>query len=201
MNVVILLNGEPHRGEISAADARVICCDGAYGWAQGKVKIDELIGDFDSLAELPEGVNVARYPAEKDMTDGELAIERALALGATHIEIYGGGGGREDHFLGNVHLLYKAHKMGVKAVMFTNRSHMFISDGACALCCKSGTTVSIVPFGGEVHIMESRGLKYPLPEAFVYGSTRGISNVVLGDGASFRCEGAVLVVVNNLEVE
>ena len=59
-----------------------------------------------------------------------------------------------------------------------------------------GKTVSIVPFGGEVHIMESGGWYYPLPEKFVYGSTLGISNVVTSDEAFFRAKGCVLVFVD-----
>ena len=41
-----------------------------------------------------------------------IALSRALAAGATEIFIYGGGGKREDHFLGNLHLLYAAFKAG-----------------------------------------------------------------------------------------
>ena len=61
---------------------------------------------------------------------------------------------------------------------------------------KKGRTLSIVPFGGSVHIMESGGLYYPLPETFVYGSTRGISNVVTADRAHFTVEGVVLVFID-----
>ena len=44
MKAIILLNGEPYRGEIDAASARVWCCDGAYDWAKGRVRIDENLG-------------------------------------------------------------------------------------------------------------------------------------------------------------
>lgn len=198
MKVVILLNGEPHRGPIDAEGAFVICCDGAYSWAKDKVKIDELIGDFDSLTEVPEGVDVTRFPAEKDMTDGELAVCRALDMGATFLAIYGGGGLREDHFLGNLHLLYKAHKAGATAVLFTNYSHIFLSEHECRLCYERGTTVSVIPFGGDAHILYSSGLKYPMEDLWLrYGSSRGISNVIEdGEEATFFSEGSVLVVVN-----
>ena len=48
MKAIILLNGEPYRGEI-AEGAYVYCCDGAYKWAKDKVRIDENLGDYDSL--------------------------------------------------------------------------------------------------------------------------------------------------------
>ena len=118
------------------------------------------------------------------------------AAGADEIEFYGGGGGREDHFLGNLHLLYAALKKGVRAAMVTNYARIFAAEGEVVVTGRKGSTLSIVPFGGNVHIMENSGFYYPLPEAFVYGSTRGISNVVTADTARFTVEGTVLVFID-----
>ena len=41
MKGVLLLNGQPYAGEIDADNAYVVCCDGAYAWARGRVRIDE----------------------------------------------------------------------------------------------------------------------------------------------------------------
>lgn len=193
---VILLNGEPYRGEIAAEGARVYCCDGAYEWAKGRVRIDENLGDYDSLPYLPDPPPAEVYPAEKNYTDGELALLRAVKDGAAHILFYGGGGGREDHFLGNLHLLYAACKRGVRAEMITNYARIFAAEGRTELVGLRGKTVSLVPFGGTAHILESGGFHYPLPERFVYGSTLGISNVVSGDRAYFDVRGVVLVFVD-----
>ena len=196
MRAVVLLNGEPYRGTIAAEDALVLCCDGAYAWARGRVRIDVNLGDYDSLPYMPDPLPAEIYPSEKNYTDGELALVRAIAAGADEIEFYGGGGGREDHFLGNLHLLFAACRQGVRAVMVTNHARIFAADGFAELCGIRGKTVSIVPFGGEVHILESGGFYYPLPEKFVYGSTRGISNVVMEDRAFFRAQGTALVFVD-----
>ena len=196
MKAIILLNGEPYRGGIDASDARVWCCDGAYDWAKGRVRIDENLGDYDSLGYTPDPPPAEVYPSEKNYTDGELALMRAVAAGADEIEFYGGVGGREDHFLGNLHLLYAALKRGVRACMVTNYARIFAAEGEVVIEGKKGRTLSIVPFGGSVHIMESGGLYYPLPETFVYGSTRGISNVVTADRAHFTVEGVVLVFID-----
>lgn len=195
---VILLNGEPYRGEIDARGARVYCCDGAYDWAKDRVRIDENLGDFDSLSYQPVPPPERIYPAEKDMTDGELALFRAIRAGAKQITFYGGGGKREDHFLGNLHLLYAACEHGVQAETVTNYARIFpcSAQGSCVLNGCKGKTVSVIPFGGEAHILDSSGFYYPLPERFVYGSTRGISNVVTEDCARFRLKsGRVLVAV------
>lgn len=194
---ILLLNGEPYEGEIDAENAKVYCCDGAYRWAQGKVRIDENVGDFDSLDVPPIPVPKEIYPAEKNMTDGEIALFRAIEEGAKEITIYGGGGKREDHFLGNVALLYAAHARGVKAEMITAHSRIFVAEGDTPLNGLNGKTVSLFPFFGEAHIIESRGLKYPLsPLTLPLGSTRGISNVVIKNEAGFVSENAVLVLIN-----
>lgn len=198
MRAIVLLNGEPYRGAIEDGGALVLCCDGAYDWAKGRVHIDVNLGDYDSLSYVPDPPPAQVYPSEKNFTDGELALQRAMAAGADVIEFYGGGGGREDHFLGNLHLLYAACRRGVRAVMVTNYARIFAAEGSVELCSLRGKTVSIVPFGGPAHILESGGLYYPLPDTFVYGSTRGISNVITAERAYFKTEGVVLVFVDEL---
>ncbi len=198
MRAIILLNGEPYAGKIDAEGARVYCCDGAYRWAHGRVRIDENLGDFDSLASMPDPPPREIYPAEKDMTDGEIALGRAISDGARHIIFYGGGGGREDHFLGNLHLLYAAFRRGVFAEMVTNYARIFVGEGLIPLAgVRPGRTISLLPFGADACVHESGGLKYPLCDLPLrYGSTRGISNVVQGENAFVRSEGALLVLID-----
>lgn len=200
MKAVILLNGEPHTGEIAEKDAYVICCDGAYTWAKGRVKIDENLGDFDSLHETPTPAPQTRFPIEKDETDGELAVDRALSLGCDGVVLYGGGGRREDHFLGNLHLLYKAMAGGMhSAVMKLNAADIsLVPKGEHEFSCRKGQTVSLLPFGGDAHIMKMRGLKYVSDDVWLrYGSTRGVSNLTADEKFCFSVEeGHVLVIIN-----
>lgn len=203
--VIILLNGEPYAGEIDPQGRYVICCDGAYGWAKGRVKIDETLGDFDSLGYLPDPPPEKIYPSEKDETDGELAIDRAAELGAVSVTIYGGGGGREDHFLGNLHLLLKALRAGAAfATLVTNGAAISLcGTGRHSFSAKRGQTVSLLPFGKDAHIMNMEGLKYSEADLWLrYGSTRGISNIAERDGEfSFLIEeGCALVFINQREV-
>lgn len=197
MKALILLNGEPYRGEMDGSGARVYCCDGAYEWAKGRVRIDENLGDYDSLSYVPDPPPAQVYPSEKNYTDGELALHRAIAWGADEVYFYGGGGGREDHFLGNLHLLYTAAERGVRAEMVTNYARIFAARGRVELNGAKGRTCSIVPFGGALHILESSGFYYPLPKTFVYGSTLGISNVLTAEHAYFVAEGMALVFLDN----
>ena len=202
MKGILLLNGEPYSGAIDAEGAVVYCCDGAYEWAKDRVRIDKNVGDFDSLGYIPFPPPEEVYPAEKNFTDGEIALFKMLKAGIDEIYIYGGGGGREDHFLGNLQLLYAALKRGARAKMITDRSVMFAARGRVELSDISGSTFSLLPFGERVHIMDSEGCKYPYPPAISMGECRGISNIVCGPSAALTiAEGDVaLVIVNTAEV-
>ncbi len=197
MKGILLLNGEPYRKDINCTDSYVVCCDGAYEWAKNKVKIDENIGDYDSLPYVPDPVPSHIYPSEKDFTDGEIGLFLLIKKGVERIEIYGGGGGREDHFLGNLHLLHKAHENNIPAKLITKNSQIFPASGKIGLNNLKGRTLSVLPFGGTVHIMNSTGLKYAYPETLSYGECRGISNVVTDDSAFLEigaCDCALIIV-------
>lgn len=200
MRGVLLLNGEPYSGEINSENALVYCCDGAYEWAKGKIRIDKNIGDFDSLPYEPTPPPEEVYPSEKDYTDGEIALIKLIEAGADEIEIYGGGGKREDHFLGNLHLLYKALKSGVRCKMILNDSEIFIFENGATLLGKKGKTLSVLPFGERLHIMGSEGLKYAYPEYLGYGECRGISNVAESNLVRLDFQGVALIIVNGGEV-
>lgn len=197
---ILLLNGEPYEGEIDADGALVYCCDGAYRWAKGRVRIDKNVGDFDSLDEVPYPPPEEIYPAEKDFTDGEIALKKLIADGATEIEIYGGGGGREDHFLGNLQLVYFAHMSGVKCKMITNYSQIFVASGKIFLGGHKGKTFSVLPFCERLHIINYKGFKYDYPKTVSYGECRGISNIVTWEFAELEVKGCALIVINRGKV-
>ncbi len=200
MKGILLLNGEPYTGEIKKDGAFTICCDGAYRWAKDKIKPDMNVGDFDSLDGMPDPPPEEIYPAEKNFTDGEIAMHKLISYGADDIEIYGGGGGREDHFMGNLQLLYIAHKSGRKCKMITNNSVIFLADGKIELGGFLGKTLSVLPFCEPLHIMESAGLKYSYPDVLGFGECRGISNICQSRDAFLAVEGCALVIINRGEV-
>ena len=179
MKAAIFLNGEKFEGAIDLSDSYIICCDGAYAFLKDRgIKPDETIGDFDSLGFVPEGG--IKFNAEKNFTDGEAAMERAISLKPSKIELYCGGGGREDHFLSNVHMLEKAYNAGIEAEMVTNYSRIFLKGAPFRLKTGRGRTVSLLPLKDNVHINESKGLKYTLSGLTLKagdGAGRGISNL------------------------
>ena len=197
MKGILLLNGDPYQGDIPG-EAPVYCCDGAYAWAKGRVKIYKNIGDFDSLQEPPVPPPDVVYPAEKNFTDGEIALRRMIDDGITEVDCYGAFGGRQDHFLGNIQLLYYAAERGVKMRLISKEEVIFAARGEVVFSGVAGRTVSVFPFSAPLHILGSRGLKYPYPERIGYGECRGVSNIVLREGAtlSLRAGDTALVIIN-----
>ena len=115
--------------------------------------------------------------------------------GVREIEIYGGGGGREDHLFGNMQLLYAAHKAGAHAVLHTKYSDISCGSGKIEWRGMQGRTISLAPVGERAHILESEGLRYPLIGLTLQaGSCRGVSNVIEADCARVECaEGALFI--------
>ena len=70
-------------------------------------------GDFDSVSADGKAyldsltrTRIMKLQPEKDDTDTELAIKQALAMNCSHITLLGATGGRLDHMIGNIHLLF-----------------------------------------------------------------------------------------------
>ncbi|MBO7214853.1 MAG: thiamine pyrophosphokinase, partial [Clostridia bacterium] len=90
----------------------LICADKGYLYARNLgVKPNYILGDFDSLGFVPDGAET--YPVDKNYSDLELAINKAISLGATEIDGYFCVGGRLDHELFNISLLKKCKERGV----------------------------------------------------------------------------------------
>lgn len=165
-------------------DALVVAADsGAAGaLACGRVP-DVVVGDLDSideetLAELRRlQVPVEPFPRDKDYTDGQLAAERALALGAERLILLGYlGGPRLDHALGNVFLL-AALPPGTKLVDDQHELALLRGGESLTWAPESGELVSLLPAGVDAVGVTTAGLRWQLDNAqLLVGQTRGISN-------------------------
>lgn len=181
MECVIILNGDKPNLQKDFFNCKyIICADGAYNFAKKSgLKIDLLLGDFDSLGFIPENENILKFNKDKDFTDGELAINEALKKDFENITIIGATGKRDDHWYANILLLYKALLKGKKAVIKTDYSEFFMFDKSIKLNLKKGFYFSIVPFSDCLHIINTEGLKYKIIDKILYrNETLGISNVI-----------------------
>ena len=203
---LVFAGGDPPAPDDLAATREpdvVIAADSGLAHARAVgLHVDLVVGDLDSVdpahldAAIADGTAVERHPAAKDATDLELALDAALERGATAIRMLGVGGGRLDHFLGNVLLLASpryavarvdAHVEGARVVVVHERVDLDVAPGG--LC-------SLLPLGGPAVGVLTDGLRYPLHrETLPPGTTRGVSNEFLGARATVSLESGVLLAV------
>jgi len=74
---------------------------GTESLLEAGVKVDLAIGDFDSLKDknILKGLKYLEYPKDKDYSDTDLAVIKALSLNYDEIILTNMLGGRTDHLL------------------------------------------------------------------------------------------------------
>jgi thiamine pyrophosphokinase len=161
-----------------------------------------VVGDLDSVdpAALADaearGTEVERHPAEKDATDLEIAIDAARARGARHITVVGGHGGRLDHFLANAVLLASVRFTDVEIDAWIGSARIAVVRTRGEIRGATGSLCTLLPVGGEARGVTTDGLRYPLSnEVLAPGSTRGVSNVLLGTTATVSLRDGTLLVI------
>ena len=188
---VILLGGDlvpTPRVEHALAGARVIAADSGMRHAAALGVEPELwTGDFDSVPEhlLAEWPDTPRqvFPAGKDKTDGELAVDAALARGATSLVLAGAfGGARADHAYLHLALAVKLFEQGV-AVSLTDGAQEGhpLPVGLARFDYQPGTLFSLIGFS-DLAGLSVRGARWPLKQIQMpFGSSLTISNEVTGE--------------------
>ena len=196
----------------SEAVMTVIAADGGLVRARALALVtDVLVGDLDSLPEDEiqaagsAGIEILRAGVDKDESDTELALLEAVRRGATRITVLGAfGGPRLDHALANVWLLAHPALAGIAVTLLDARWRASLltapsPDGDAverALPGEVGGLVSLLPHGGDVTGITTRGLRYPLvDEPLVVGPARGLSNVRTAADASVRVRAGRLLIV------
>jgi thiamine pyrophosphokinase len=166
---------------------------------------DVLIGDFDSIeagevAELEAGgAKVIRHPARKDYTDLELALQHARDMGANQILVMAALGNRWDQTLANLLLPASESFAGVDIRLLDGPQEILLVRAGQKIWIhgQPGDTLSLIPLYGDAHGITTKGLEYPLNEGtLIFGSTRGISNVLVeGVAEIFLREGLLVGVL------
>lgn len=163
---------------------------------------DLLIGDFDSIA--PEvlssfkrnGARLETYPREKDYTDSELCVNRAIVLGADEIIMLGFTGSRIDHLIGNIGLLNKCLLKGIRAYIIDDNNKIFLADKPLLIKGKIGSILSLQAYSHMVRGLTITGVKYPLDSYDLEAwSTYTVSNEVTEPEVSIEFTDGILMVI------
>ena len=188
-----------HIREVLLPDDYIICADGGLKHADRlNLKVDVAIGDFDSnLSELPSDTEIIRFAAEKDETDTMLAVNIALERGYKDIIIFGGLGGRFDHSLANLALLYMIKQKGGNGRLIDENNEIYVHlGGKIEIPRRDGWKISFFPLHGDVTGVTLSGLKYPLCNYLLKSEYPiAISNEFIAETATVETVNGVLVIV------
>ena len=209
--IIIFANGEIPRLEnartLLHTDDYIICADGGtrHALALG-LKPNLVIGDMDSIDKEQwqklknAGVPIELFPRDKDETDLELAIDRAIELKPKALLIIGALGGRLDQTFGNTALLSDARLATINIRLDDGMEEIFFCRDQEEVRGRSGDIVSLIPWGNPVQGVQTRGLKWPLQRETLFPEkTRGISNEMTGEVASITIASGLLLVIHRRE--
>lgn len=208
MKAALILNGDaPSKSDMALLEGvdTVICADGA---AQHMLKAGRvptaIVGDLDSLESDvykwadAMSVPLERHPKDKDYTDGELALQKALEGGPSELTILGGHGGRTAMIMANLKLLRAAQESGADAKMIGNGETIMFrhAGGYVDLGNCRGQQFNVLPIGGEARVT-IHGAAFAGELLLLPASARGVSNRVLEEGPARVDihEGMALVII------
>lgn len=189
LTAIVIIGGNPPVSAVARAlpahDFVIAADSGLHGALALGLHVDAIIGDMDSvdpqmLADAESaGTIIKRVAHDKDATDTELALLFAVERGAQRIIVVTGGGGRLDHQLGVLNVLFHPCLTAVNVEMFWDTAHVLVlrGPGTAALHGRRGEVVGLLPVGSDASGITTDGLVWPLDnETIPAYSTRGVSN-------------------------
>ena len=176
----------------------VIAADGGYKYlAAHGVPVHLLIGDFDSLEVIPEGIQTIRLSPVKDYTDMAEALQEGWERGYRLFYIYGGTGGRLDHTIANIQCLADIAERGGRGFLFDKETVITaVHNDTIYFPAGAEGTLSVFSHSDTAAGVYERGLKYSLTDALLQNTcTIGLSNEFTGAQASVKVKSGTLIVM------
>ena len=202
LDVVVVASGEGPAVTLPAART-IVAADGGLDRARALgLEVDVVVGDLDSVtpdaltAAESSGARIVRHPQAKDATDLELALDEAVALGASRVLVVASAEGRLDHLLSSLLLLTAERYARLELDALAGDALVHVVRGERRLEGSAGEVLTLVPVGGPATGVTTEGLEYPLAgETLEPGTTRGVSNVFIGTDARVAVASGVLLAI------
>ena len=181
----------------------VIAADG--GWRVCReldITPDLLLGDFDSLGEVPDFGHILRLPVEKDDTDSMLAIKEGLRRGFRRFVLYGAlDGARLDHTIANLQgLQYLADHGATGYLVGLREIATMIKGEKITFPASAAGILSLFCLGPTATGVDISGLHYPLENGqLTSGFPLGVSNHFEGEKSEISVKNGSLVMIYGRE--
>ena len=164
-----------------------------------------VVGDLDTVDKkvLEEyqnqpDIEFEIHKPEKDETDTELALLTAARQGCEAVDILGALGGRMDHAIGNIQLMYQFFCQGMEVNIYDARNRLYLLGGHKVFHREEvyGKYISFLPMTETVEGLTLRGFKYPLQRRTIgLGTSLCISNELKREEGILELERGVLLCV------
>ncbi|MFX3674149.1 MAG: thiamine diphosphokinase [Paenisporosarcina sp.] len=182
---------------------------GAIHLLQAGIIPDEAVGDFDSLSEeeysllTSKVTGVGPVSSEKDETDTDLAIVKALEYQPQQIYLTGVTGGRMDHFLAVVNSVYRFQSAPNNTVTFkilNKWNEIFILTPGVHSFKRNHhfPYISFFAIQGPVSQVSLIGMKYDVHNEMIeIGTSRFTSNELLSEDGSISFSSGICLVIRS----
>ena len=176
----------------------VIAADGGYAELVSRgISPDLVVGDFDSLGEIPDHPNVIRTNVEKDDTDMVTAVKEGIARGFNEFIIDGGLGGRLDHTFANIQtIVFLAQNNARGYLIGKDTTITAITDSSIAYIPEAKGRISVFASGNTASGVTISGLKYTLANGLLTNDyPLGVSNEFVGEPAVVSVTQGTLIIM------
>lgn len=209
MKALIVCGGKAPEKELLLEELKdsniVIAADkGAETLYKYGVKPTLIVGDFDSIDEnilnyyKESNVDLNVFPEEKDFTDSQAAVIKAIDMGADKIALLGCTGSRLDHVLGNINLLYSSLNFNVQCYIRDEFNYIKMVNKSTYIKKDKFKYFSLISFKEDVVNLTIHGAKYPLNNYHLkVGDVLGISNEIKENEAYIDFSSGILLIIQS----
>lgn len=198
--VLLFINGEAPKSFPNPETYDLIACtDGAFHYLKNLNfplgKLDFISGDFDSHSGADENVYEDKfiYTPDQEKTDFHKALDIIAEKGFKNIDVFGGSGGEQDHFLGNLTVAY-TFKENLNIKFYDEFSEYFFIPKTFVLKDVKNKLVSLYPFP-TVENITTKGLNWALTNENLSITTRiGTRNFAVEDDVSIEYQKGDLLI-------
>ncbi len=149
---LLFINGDAPKSFPNLESYSLIACtDGAFHYLKQLGfpldKLNFISGDFDSHSGADEDVYEGKfiYTPDQNKTDFQKALEIISEKGFKNIDVLGGSGGEQDHFLGNLTVAF-SFKENLNIKFYDEFSEYFFVPNNFVLKNVKNKMISLYPF-------------------------------------------------------
>lgn len=183
---------------------------GAFHLLERGIIPQEAVGDFDSVSQveyerIENAVHVVgQFNCEKDETDTELAVIRALAYEPKKIILTGVTDGRLDHMVSALHLICRFQQenpaIAFSIVNKTNELSVLLPGSYEIMRHTLYAYISFFAFGSEVNGLTLSGFKYETEHATLEtGMTKFTSNELSSEICTISFHAGICLMVRSAD--